>query len=651
MTEEVPAALPPGPSSCSDFEEIVEFLPDPTFVIDQVGRVIAWNRGLEKMTGVREEEIRGRGDREYAIPFYGYRRPLLVDLILRQDPETELLYDWVRREGDTLFAEVFIPSLHLGQGAHVWVKASPLRDAGGRVVGAIETIRDITQRKMAEDALRASEARYRCVVEDQTELICRFSPDGTHLFVNDAYCRYFGMRKAEIIGRRFRPVIPEEDRPVVEQALASLTVENPVVTTEHRIIMPDGSIRWQQWSDRAVFKGCQAPLEYQSVGRDITEQKRAEEALRTSEEKYRVLADMSPGMIYVVDLDGYVRFVNRAGADRFGREPADLVGKHLSEIFPPAIAESHLGAVRCVISSGTLFHEEVLEKFPTGECWIDARLSPIRDHKDTITGVMGISFDITMRKMADQVLRDSEERYRALFTRMITAFAQLDRVEGDGGKDPDFRFVEVNPAFEIITGTALEEITGRLLSEFGPAFTPETRKAFREVAETGIPRTFEHRLPTTGQVISGVIYATEKGRIAMNFQDITDRKRSEEQLRMSEAMYRAVFEHTGTMSIIVSEDMTIVAANSELEGLTGYSRADIVGRKRWTDFVHPEDQERMIRYHVMRRKDTDRAPQKYGFRLITRDGRAIPCRITVGMIPGTTQSIVSITGLTHQKEG
>lgn len=651
MTEELPAALSPGSSPCSDFEEIVEFLPDPTFVIDREGKVIAWNRGLEKMTGVREEEIRGRGDREYAIPFYGYRRPLLVDLILCQDPETELLYDWVRREGDTLFAEVFIPSLYLGQGAHVWVKASPLRDAGGRVVGAIETIRDITQRKMAEGALRASEARYRCVVEDQTELICRFSPDGTHLFVNDAYCRFFGMRKAEIIGRRFRPRIPEEDRPIVEQAFASLTVENPVVTTEHRIIMPDGSIRWQQWSNRAVFKGCQTPVEYQSVGQDITGRKRAEEALRASEEKYRVLTDMSPGMIYVVDRDGCVRFVNRAAAGRFGREPADLVGKHLTEIFPPATAEKHLRAVQGVISSGTLFHEEVLEEFPTGGCWIDARLSPIRDHKEVITGVMGISFDITGRKLADQVLRDSEERYRALFTRMISAFAQLDRVEGDAGTDPDFRFVQVNPAFEIITGTAVEDITGRLLSEFGPAFPPEARRAFGEVAETGITRTFEHHIPTTGQVISGVIYATDRDHIAVNFQDITERKRSEEQLRMSEAMYRAVFEHTGTMSIIVSEDTTIVAANSELEGLTGYSTADVVGRKRWTDFVHPEDQEKMIRYHVLRRKDPDRVPRRYGFRLITRDGKAIPCKITVGMIPGTTQSIVSITGPTHQKEG
>jgi PAS domain S-box-containing protein len=649
MTEEVPAAVAPGPGSFSDFEEIVEFLPDPTFVIDEAGRVIAWNRGLEKMTGVREEEIRGRGDREYAIPFYGYRRPLLLDLILSQDAETELLYDWVRREGDTLFAEVFIPSLYLGQGAHVWVKASPIRDTGGRVVGAIETIRDITQRKMAEDALRASEARYRCVVEDQTELICRFSPDGTFLFVNDAYCRYFGVRKAEIIGRRFSPVIPEEDRPVVTQALASLSMENPVATTVHRIIMPGGSVRWQQWSDRAIFKGCRTPVEYQSVGRDITEEKRAVEALRASEEKYRVLADMSPGMIYVVDRDGCVKFANRAAAGRFGREPAELVGKHLSEIFPPATAEKHLKAVGGVISSGTLFHGEFVEEFPTGECWIDARLSPIRDHEGTITGVMGISFDITRRKMADQVLRDSEERYHALFTRMITAFAQLDQVDG-AGEEPDFRVVQVNPAFEIITGIAGESITGRLLSELGPAFTPETLGAFREVAGTGITRTFEYRIPTTGQIISGVIYATEKGRIAVNFQDITGRKRSEEQLRMSEAMYRAVFEHTGTMSIIFNEDMTIVAANSELEGLTGYSRSDVVGKKRWTDFVHPEDQERMIRYHVLRRKDPDQVPRKYGFRLITREGKAIPCQIIVGMIPGTTQSIVSITGLPHPKE-
>ena len=101
--------------------------------------------------------------------------------------------------------------------------------------------------------LLESEARYRNVVEDQTEFICRFLPDGSHIFVNGAYCRYFGKNREDLIGHHFVPDIPREDLPVLKAHMASITPEHPVQTVEHRIRMPNGEIRWQQWSDRAVF--------------------------------------------------------------------------------------------------------------------------------------------------------------------------------------------------------------------------------------------------------------------------------------------------------------------------------------------------------------------------------------------------------------
>lgn len=136
-----------------------------------------------------------------------------------------------------------------------------------------------TERRRVEEALRESEARYRAIVEDQTELICRFLPDGTLTFVNEAYCHYFGKKREDLIGSSFRPLILEGDRTFVEEQLTSLSLENPVVTYEHRIILPDGQIRWQQWTNRAIFdeRGCF--IEFQSVGHDITEWVRAEEQL------------------------------------------------------------------------------------------------------------------------------------------------------------------------------------------------------------------------------------------------------------------------------------------------------------------------------------------------------------------------------------
>jgi diguanylate cyclase (GGDEF)-like protein/PAS domain S-box-containing protein len=135
------------------------------------------------------------------------------------------------------------------------------------------------ERQLAEEALRESEARYRAIVEDQTELICRFLPDGTLTFVNEAYCHYFGKKHEELIGSSFMPLILERDQAFIEEQLTSLSLENPVVTYEHRIMLPDGEIRWQQWTNRAIFDERGRFIEFQSVGRDITEWVRAEEQL------------------------------------------------------------------------------------------------------------------------------------------------------------------------------------------------------------------------------------------------------------------------------------------------------------------------------------------------------------------------------------
>ncbi len=123
--------------------------------------------------------------------------------------------------------------------------------------------------------LRASEARYRGVVEDQTELICRFSPDWKLTFVNESYCRYFGVKNDEFIGHNFLRVIPIDQREEVINCLISLTPEKRFCTLEHEVIVA-GGLRWQQWTNRAIFDVAGRLLEFQSVGRDVTERKRAE---------------------------------------------------------------------------------------------------------------------------------------------------------------------------------------------------------------------------------------------------------------------------------------------------------------------------------------------------------------------------------------
>ncbi|MDO9538914.1 MAG: SpoIIE family protein phosphatase, partial [Methanocalculus sp.] len=156
--------------SHQSLEEIISFLPDATVVINREGIVMAWNRAMEQMTGVPASAMLGKGDYEYALPFYGEKKPILANLIFMPEAEIEERYDTVEKIGDTLIVDIFIPTFRPG-GIYLWAKASPLYGPGGEIIGAIETIRDITDRKRAEQEIVRS--------RQSLEEIISFLPDAT----------------------------------------------------------------------------------------------------------------------------------------------------------------------------------------------------------------------------------------------------------------------------------------------------------------------------------------------------------------------------------------------------------------------------------------------------------------------------------------
>jgi two-component system, cell cycle sensor histidine kinase and response regulator CckA len=182
--------------------DIINFLPDAILAIDREGKIIAWNRAIEEMTGFSAGAMLGQGDYEYAIPFYGKRRPILINFVGGWDNEMEREYSIIKKDGETLYAETDAPSLR-GEGRALWVKAGPLYDTRGNVIGAIESIRDVTERKRVEEAVRESEKRFKAIFDSSFQFTGLMTPEGTLIEANRTALDFAGIGKEEAIGRPF----------------------------------------------------------------------------------------------------------------------------------------------------------------------------------------------------------------------------------------------------------------------------------------------------------------------------------------------------------------------------------------------------------------------------------------------------------------
>ena len=308
-------------------------------------------------------------------------------------------------------------------GEHVWVETDGsliYRDKNPYAVLAVA--RDITDRKQAEDGLRESEESYRILVEDMPALICRFKPDGTLSFVNKSYCQYFDKTREELENENFFQFIPEEDREKVKTHFESLTQQKPAISYEHQVLMPDGKLRWQRWTDRALFDEDAKLYQYQSVGMDITESKTDEYALRESEERFRKLAELMPETIFEMDLKGTLTFVNRKAFEHFGytQENYDS-GLNAFDMVAPEDRDRAIENTRRIMKGESIGLNEYTAIRKDGSTFpIMIHSAPIMRHEKLI-GMRGFIIDLTERKKAE------EERIK-----LEAQFQQAQRLETIG---------------------------------------------------------------------------------------------------------------------------------------------------------------------------------------------------------------------------
>ena len=260
--------------------DIINFLPDATFVIDLEGRVSTWNKAMEEMTGVKAADILGKGNYEYALPFYHERRPILIDLVLKPDSEIESKYTGgVHKRGTMLITETELPRPD-GTSIILAARALPIREENGTVKGAIESIRDITFRKKGENALRLSEERFRLLLGNINDgmIVHEVSEKGPGLIleVNDRMCEILGYTPEEFLHMSVPDLDVPEQRARVAAILDSLFLRKYSVFETEMIRKDRQRIPVEISSRLFELQGKPTVL---AIIRDITDKKASEMAL------------------------------------------------------------------------------------------------------------------------------------------------------------------------------------------------------------------------------------------------------------------------------------------------------------------------------------------------------------------------------------
>jgi PAS domain S-box-containing protein len=268
-----------------------------------------------------------------------------------------------------------------------------------------------TERRQAERAMGESEKRFRAIVEDQTDLICRFKADGSLTFVNEAYCRFHCKNREELLGTNFLLSLSEEDLDVPLSYFSALPPEQPVVSFDHRVVAPDGQIEWHQYTVRRLFGEKGATPDFQAVIQDITLRKRSEQALRSSEKKYRSLVTNIPDVVWTADSDRSLIYISGNVEAVLGYTSDELIragGQLLPERIHPDDIANVEQAYQLLFAKNKKFDVEYrIRRKDDQWIWLSSRAFTTRV-REGVRCADGIFSDITERKRVEEALQQAK---------------------------------------------------------------------------------------------------------------------------------------------------------------------------------------------------------------------------------------------------
>ncbi len=488
----------------------------------------------------------------------------------------------------------------------------------GEPTGVEGVLRDITERKQTEEALKESEEKYRDLVENLTEVIYALKPNGEILYVSSAIKSLIGYTAKELEGRSYAGMVHEDDLPKALMRIQKI-LSGASVTGEYRIRAKSGKIKWIRTSSRPVLKGKNV-VGIQGILSDITESKEAEKELRESEKKYRELIEKSLQGLIIIQ-DSSIVFANKALAKITGftvKELLSLKPERMKVLVHPEDQRRVWGLLTDRLAGKALPpHYECRAFRKDGSVmWMEIFASQI-----TFNGkpaIQGAIIDITERKQAEETHRENEERFRTI---VETAPGMLMISDAQGNN------IYVSPNCEKLTGYTQKELQGKLRWWVHKDDTPKARKIFEQTFQKGKGgKDFEYKaVKKNGDIWhASSTWKPLKDKkshlqgVVMQTIDVTERKKTEEALRESEEKYRAIFESINDVYFRTNRHGIVTLISPSVQTQAGWAPEDIIGKPVTDFYLNADDHEK-----TMEKLNQSGVVNDYELRLLAKDGSAI----------------------------
>jgi len=550
------------------YRQLFAASPDAVFMLDDSGRFLDCNQVAEQRYGYSRGELLQMTALDLAPTDL---REQVAGPVM-QGLESGRTFEWRHRRKD-------------GTEFPVEISAKPFVVEGQTRL--VASVRDITERKRAEDAMRQNEAFIQAVMDNLPLGIAvnSLDPDVKFTYMNDNFPRiYRTTREALADPGAFWDSVYED--PEFREKIRKRVLDDCASGDLKRMHWDDVPIT-RKGAETTFIRAMNRPVPGKalmiSIVEDVTARRRVEE----EREKFFMLAESSSEFIGMCDLNLQPLYVNPAGVrmvglpdmaaacrvkvqDYFFPEDQRFI---VEEFFPRVMREGH-GDV-----------EIRLRHFQTGEpLWFFYYLFSVRDASGTAVGWATVSRNITERKHAEAAARESEMRYRKLFEANVAGFALHEIVCDDRGRPCDYRFLEVNPAFERLTGLRSADLIGRTVLEVMPQTEPVWIERYGRVALSGESDHFEDFSQALGRHYDVTAYAPQPGQFAVLVLDVTERKRANETIRTRETFISGILGSITDALLVLDKTWRVTFANDQYVHRVGKPREELLGRSVWELF-------------------------------------------------------------------